>query len=138
VFLGISRALAAVGLDDHSQDRQEGIMRGGKTVVEVSVIVLMAAGAIGGSRGFGPGEASSYGSGLSYGSGSSYGSRSSYGSGSLSLPMNGSSVGTPRDTPSGLDLRLGVGTTGGINGTIGTPRDTDLGDGGTTGGVGGE
>lgn len=107
-------------------------MRGGKTVVEVSVIVLMAAGAIGGSRGFGSGGASSYGSGLSYGS------RSSYGSGSLSLPMNGSSVGTPRDTPSGLDLRLGVGTTGGINGTIGTPRDTDLGDGGTTGGVGGE
>jgi hypothetical protein len=112
--------------------------------VGVSVIVLMAAGSIGGSRDFGSGGALWYGSGLSYGSGSSYGSGLSYGSGSphgsgsSSFPMNGSNVGTPRDTPSGLDLRLGVGTTGGINSTIGSPRDTDLGDGGTTGGVGEE
>ncbi|TMQ16810.1 MAG: hypothetical protein E6K82_22855 [Candidatus Rokuibacteriota bacterium] len=103
-------------------------MSGGKRVVAVSVVVFIAAGTVGtitgGSRGFGSGGATS-----SYGSGSS-----SYGSGWMSLPAAGSSVGSPRDTPSGLDGRPGVGTTGGLDSTIGAPRDTELG-GGTTGGV---
>jgi len=69
-----------------------------------------------------------------------FGSRdasSSYGTGAISLPTSGSSVGSPRDTSSGLGPVPGVGTTGGIGTTIGTPRDTELG-GGTTGGVNGE
>ena len=100
-------------------------MSRGKRVVAASVIVWMAAGSVGTT----PGS-----------TGTMFGSRdasSSYGTGAISLPTSGSSVGSPRDTSSGLGPGPDVGTTGGIGTTIGTPRDTGLG-GGTTGGVNGE
>ena len=106
-------------------------MSRGKRVVAASVIVWMAAGSVGTT----PGS-----TGTMFGVSRGFGSRdasSSYGTGAISLPTSGSSVGSPRDTSSGLGPGPGVGTTGGIGTTIGTPRDTGLG-GGTTGGVNGE
>ena len=92
-------------------------MRRGKTVVAISVVIFLGAGSTGsimssGSQGFVPRGASS-------------------------LPStSASSVGSPRDTQSGVGPGAGLATTGGIGGTIGKPRDTDP-SGGTTGGTGG-
>jgi len=99
-------------------------MSRGKTVVAISVVIFLGAGLTGsiisgGSHGFVLRGASSFST-----------------TESMSPSTSASSVGSPRDTQSGVGPGPGLGTTGGIGGTIGTPRDTDP-SGGTTGGTGG-